>query len=179
METDEALYQRVKQRGDMRAFDMLYERYERRLFGFILRYLPVRADAEEVLHDTFLRILRSREVRFDRGSFGAWLYKIAKNLCLNRLRSTGRAEAKVEAAPEPQPPPSAEDLYVAREAEEAVVRAVAELPVSLAEVYHLRAAGMSYEEISFALELPLGTVKSRIHEMIVRLKTGVAQWLKQ
>ena len=69
--SDEALYARFRQDGDMPAFDVLYGRYERRLFGFIRGYLHGRPDAEEVFHDAFLQLLRSREVRFERGSFAA------------------------------------------------------------------------------------------------------------
>ena len=55
-ESDEALYRRLRQQADMTAFEVLYERYERRLFGFIRGYLPARADAEEIFHDAFLQV---------------------------------------------------------------------------------------------------------------------------
>jgi RNA polymerase sigma-70 factor, ECF subfamily len=174
--SDEALYGRLRQEGDMAAFDVLYGRYERRLFGFIRGYLPARTDAEEVFHDAFLQVLRSREVRFERGSFAAWMFKVARNLALNRLRSTRRATDAVIQFPEADAPARADEVLEAGERADAVARAVAALPPGLAEVYRLRVSGMSYEEIAFTLEIPLGTVKSRTHEMVARLKTGVVTW---
>ncbi len=63
METDEALYALARQ-GDANAFDRLYSQYEHRLFGFILRLLGERAEAEEVFHDTFLKVLESPTAQF-------------------------------------------------------------------------------------------------------------------
>src|SRR3984957_16345250 len=91
MDSDEALYARVKQ-GDMGAFDDLYARYAPRLFGFLRPQLPTRADAEDVFHESLLATLESAEVTFDRGGFRTWLYRIARNRVLNRLRSTTRSD---------------------------------------------------------------------------------------
>jgi RNA polymerase sigma-70 factor, ECF subfamily len=175
-QSDEALYARLRQQGEMAAFDVLYERYERRLYGFVKGYLPVRADVEEVFHDAFLQVLRSREVRFERGSFAAWIFKVARNLALNRVRGGRRAVAAVQQHPPAELAPRADEQLVAGERTRALALAVAALPPGLAEVYRLRVAGMSYEDIAFTLEIPLGTVKSRTHEMVARLKTGVVTW---
>jgi RNA polymerase sigma-70 factor (ECF subfamily) len=177
-ESDEALYHRLRREGDLRAFDELYQRYERRLFGFLLGFLSERADAEEVFHDAFLQVLASREVSFAAGSFAAWLYKIARNLALNRVRSGKRAAQATAALPAGEPVATVEEQLDARAQRQALAQALGELPPVLAEVYQLRVGGMSYEEIAFALEVPLGTVKSRMHELSDRLKSGVSRWLK-
>jgi RNA polymerase sigma-70 factor (ECF subfamily) len=178
--SDEALYARLRHEGDMAAFDVIYARYERRLFGFLRGYLGTRADVEEVFHDTFVQVLRSPEVRFERGSFAAWVFKIARNLALNRARSLRRADAigagTVADGALGGPPARADEQLEATEQAHALARAVAGLPPALAELYHLRSGGMSYQEIAFTLEIPLGTVKSRTHEMVERLKTGVITW---
>ena len=174
--SDEALYARLRQDGDMTAFEVIYARYERRLFGFLRGYLGSRADVEEVFHETFIQVLRSPEVRFEHGSFAAWVFKIARNLALNRNRSVRRADAINAEADLGDAPPRADEQLEATEQARALARAVARLPPTLAELYHLRAGGMSYQEIAFTLEIPLGTVKSRTHEMVERLKTGVITW---
>jgi RNA polymerase sigma-70 factor, ECF subfamily len=174
--SDEVLYARLRQDGDMAAFEVIYARYERRLFGFLRGYLGTRADVEEVFHDTFIQVLRSPEVRFERGSFAAWVFKIARNLALNRTRSLRRADAVNANGVPIAPPPRADERLDATEQARALAHAVAGLPPPLAELYHLRAGGMSYQEIAFTLEIPVGTVKSRTHEMVERLKTGVITW---
>ena len=177
MESDEALYERLL-RGEMAAFDRLYDRYERPLFGFIRRQLERDGtrEAEDVLHEAFLAVLRERAAGRAATTFRAWLFQVARNLCLNRLRSR-RREARAlgavalepgvaEAGRAPQP----ERALAHREAAESLRRAVAKLPGPLVEVYQLRAAGMSYDELAVVLAVPLGTVKSRIHEMVRRLR---------
>ena len=160
----------------MAAFDVLYGRYERRLFGFIRGYLHARSDAEEVFHDAFLQVLRSREVRFET--------RIVRGLDLQGRAQPGAqppaqqpaGQRRRDPVPARRAPARADEALEAGERASAVARAVAALPPGLAEVYRLRMSGMSYEEIAFTLEIPLGTVKSRTHEMVARLKTGVVTW---
>src|SRR5262245_33100934 len=128
--TDEALYQRVRA-GDLPAFESLYERYERRLFGYILRLLRNRQDAEDVFHEAFLSVLKSPEVRFTEGSFCSWIYRIARNLCLNHLRA-GRREAGRRQAMSPSgSSPSPEDALGSMQDQEALTQAVHRLPAPL------------------------------------------------
>jgi RNA polymerase sigma-70 factor (ECF subfamily) len=175
MDSDEHLYERLRQ-GELRAFDTLYARYERRLFGFILSYLKDRQEAEDVFHEAFLGVLRSRGLRFSQGGFRAWLYQIARNDALNRLRKRSRWQKAAEAAPAPPPEASDETKLDERKVEAALGDAVARLPEPLSELYHLRASGLSYEEMARVLELPLGTVKSRMHEMMTQLKKEMRPW---
>jgi RNA polymerase sigma-70 factor, ECF subfamily len=175
--SDEALYGKMAA-GDLPAFDELYLRYERRLYGFILRYLPDRAEAEDVFHEAFLGVLRSREVSLDRGSFRAWLFQIARNLSLNRIRSRNRRNAVAEKLlrEAPRAVKDAQAVLEEVEAGAALKHAVQALPGTLSEVYHLRVSGMSYEEMAQVLEVPLGTIKSRMHEAVSRLKQEMKPW---
>jgi RNA polymerase sigma-70 factor (ECF subfamily) len=175
METDEILYVRVKQ-GDLRAFDELYARHARPLFGFLRSQVPSSADAEDVLHEAFLSALESDEVTFDRARFRTWLYRIARNAALNRARSRGRQAAALgRLLEEPHAPPADEQLARA-ETLRALDVAVGRLPEALAEVYHLRSSGLSYEEIAAVLEVPLGTLKSRMHQLVDVLRQELKPW---
>jgi RNA polymerase sigma factor (sigma-70 family) len=177
MDSDEVLYARVK-RGDMPAFDALYARYSTRLFGFLRPQVPSRADAEDVFHESLLATLESHEVTFERGSFRTWLYRIARNLVLNRIRSQGRGEnALAKLAPiVDDPPPAADERAAQGELLEALDGAVARLPSPLSEIYHLRSSGLSYEEMALVLGIPLGTLKSRMNQMVTVLREELKPW---
>jgi RNA polymerase sigma-70 factor, ECF subfamily len=173
MESDEALYERLLA-GELSAFDRLYDRYERPLFGFAYAQLGDAREAEDVFHDAFMAVLREGGARRQLQSFRAWLYQVTRNLCLNRLRTRNRAARALQAAARIEPPEAesthAENALAACEQTEALRRAVERLPQSLAEVYQLRAAGLSYDELAQVLQVPIGTVKSRTHEMVGRLR---------
>jgi RNA polymerase sigma-70 factor, ECF subfamily len=171
LRSDEALYEALVG-GELRAFDELYERYERPLFGFIRRQLADEHDAEDVLHEAFLTLFKDREATRAARSLRAWLYQVTRNLCLNRERSRRRASAalqKVARAPADEvaaPERALEQRQIVQHIRDAVGR----LPTELAELYQLRARGMSYEEMADVLAVPLGTVKSRMHQMVALLR---------
>ena len=82
--SDEALRERLLQ-GDLGAFDQLYARHGRALYAFIYRHLGDAAASEDVLHETFMVMLRERDGGRAAESLRAWLYQVARNQCINRL----------------------------------------------------------------------------------------------
>jgi RNA polymerase sigma-70 factor, ECF subfamily len=178
MLSDEALFEALVN-GDLRAFDTLYERYERHLFGFIRKHLVDAHEAEDVLHETFMAILRDRAGARAAQSLWAWIFQVARHLCLNRQRSARRATRALERearSPEEthQGPESALEHL---QAQDALRDAVAKLPVEFGELYSLRTQGMSYAEMAEVLGIPLGTVKSRMHQLVKqRLGRIEAMW---
>jgi RNA polymerase sigma-70 factor (ECF subfamily) len=176
MISDEALFEQLV-RGDLAAFDALYARHERPLFGFVLGHLGDRQEAEDVIHDAFVTALREGRRGAAPDCFRAWLYQVARNLCLNRLRTRQRAARAVEnVARQPAATAAAPEHALAdRQAAAALRSAVDRLPTALAEMFRLRSSGMSYEELATVLGLPLGTVKSRMHDMVSRLREEMAR----
>ncbi|MCC6446744.1 MAG: RNA polymerase sigma factor [Armatimonadetes bacterium] len=82
---DEQLLERLK-RGDSEAMGALYRRYADRAFGFACRFLHSHEDAEEITGEAFLKVFRfARDFRGE-GAFSSWLFRIVRNLCLDRLR---------------------------------------------------------------------------------------------
>ncbi len=176
MPSDEALYERLLQ-GDLRAFDLLYARYERPLFGFIRTHLPDPAEAEEVFHEAFMALLRQRGQGRPIHSLKAWLYRVARNLCFNRRRGRKRADQALAAVTgDPGPPAEEPERALLRQEQAAALRrAVSRLPPEQGELFALRASGLSYEELADVLGVPLGTVKSRVHKMVCCLREEMAR----
>jgi RNA polymerase sigma-70 factor, ECF subfamily len=176
MDSDEALFEQLIA-GDLRAFDRLYDRFERPLFGFIRSQIGDAHEAEDLLHEAFIAVLRERTARHAVRSFRAWLFQVARNLCLNRLRSRKRAGHALEAAAHDAvvvAPIVAEQVLERCEQAALLERAVERLPEPFAELYRLRATGMSYDDLAEILRVPVGTVKSRMHEMVRRLREEMA-----
>lgn len=175
MQSDEELFEAVRG-GETEAFAPLYARYETSLFGFLLALVKNRADAEDLFHEAFLRTLKSDAVRLEPGGFRAYLYAVARNLALNEKRREVRGNVAFASLPEAdrEPPPDAR--LQQGELERALRRAVSSLPPTLVELFHLRSAGMSYEQMAEVLEVPVGTVKSRMHQLVSQLKKEVKPW---
>lgn len=149
--------------------------YQHRVFSIALRMLRDRGDAEEVAQEVFLRVHRSvREFRGE-ARLSTWLYAITSHLCLNQLKGGyHRRRATAEAletlrAIDPGANPGA--ALEASEREAALHRAIAELDEERRIVVVLRDLhGLAYEEIAAALDLPLNTVRSRLHRARMELK---------
>lgn len=187
MEPDETLFLRV-QGGDMAAFEALYERYETSLFGYLRAIVPDRRDAEEVFHDAFMAALRRPPHELVPGAFRAFLFRSARNLALNSRRAIDRRERRHVASADAPPSHAGQHAHHAaradrvlesRELDAALAVAVRRLPPPLGELYHLRTSGLSYEQIADVVEAPLGTVKSRMHQMVHVLREELRPWIVQ
>jgi len=179
MEPDEVLFARMRG-GDMAAFDRLYERYEVRLFAYLRAMLGNRSDAEEIFHDAFMATLKGAPPDLADGGFKAWLYRIARNAALNHRRATERREKNVAAAArgaDANPEEDAGHALEARELDAALENALRRLPPALGELYHLRVSGLSYEQIAGVVDVPVGTVKSRMHQMVHALREELKPWI--
>jgi RNA polymerase sigma-70 factor (ECF subfamily) len=167
--SDAELLARVGQR-DQAAFEVLYQRYVRPVFGLALRRLGDRGHAEDAVQEAFAAVWRSASTyRPERGAAGGWLYTVARNAIVDRLRRGGPvadAELPELVSNEPGPPEQTEQSYVAWR----VHRALEELQPREREVIELAYwSGMSQNEVAEYLDLPLGTVKTRTRSGLARL----------
>ncbi|HLM35613.1 MAG TPA: sigma-70 family RNA polymerase sigma factor [Gaiellaceae bacterium] len=167
-ETDADLIQRAGD-GDRGAFEALYRRYARPVFGLALRRLGDRGRAEDAVQETFASVWRSaRTYRPDRGPGAPWLYAVARNAIVDRSRGRTDASGDVpeRAADEPDPAERTEQSWVAWR----VHRALEELPEREREVIALAYwSGLSQSEVAEFLGIPLGTVKTRTRAALQRL----------
>jgi RNA polymerase sigma-70 factor (ECF subfamily) len=164
---------RRAQAGDDEAFASLFHKYKNLVFRTSFLMLGHQHDAEDLLQDVFLEAHRSlRQYQADKGAFTTWLYRITINDCLNSKRKkllsivsfdeiTGSREMFTDA-----------NLDI----DESVQRAVNRLSPKLRAIVVLRYyADLSYAELTEVLDIPLGTVKSRLNQALHLLKCELSE----
>jgi RNA polymerase sigma-70 factor (ECF subfamily) len=167
--------------GEREAVGVLYDRYAATLLPIALRIVGNRADAEDVLHDAFVTLpARARHYSAERGSIGAWLVILVRNLSIDRTRRRGVRQSvqSLQAAASSEPRDASPDPEAAvqiAKRQEQIRRALASLPD--AQRMTLQTAffeGLSYPEISARDGVSLGTVKSRAARALAALRAALA-----
>lgn len=187
---DQDLMARV-QAGDVRAFELLYARYSHPLLNFFHQMCFDRAAAEDYLQEAFLRVWRARASYRPIGKVSTWLFEIAKNFWFNEREKMGRrpfatgtggedAQAQLSLVPDARGDVSPADAARAKEVGEAVGRAVAELSEKLRAAFVLaRYQQLPYAEIAQILDIPVGTVKSRVALAERLLRARLSSYLEE
>lgn len=187
--SDAKLVRRFKQ-GDREAYAEIVRRYQHRVYTMCVRWVGDRQVAEEVAQDVFLALFKAlADFRGD-AQLSTWIYRVVSNHCKNRkmyrFRRKVSQHESIHARPEEEGPhrelPDPNQHTDARthraEAERLVQQALAELDDSARRIIVLRdVEDLSYEEISEILDLPRGTVKSRLHRARARLARVLARRL--
>ena len=175
---DAMLVQRILQK-DVSAFEQLYDRHSRIVYGLLLRILQQAGTAEEVAQDVFLQLWRNGgQYDESRGPFLPWLLTLARNRALDTLRLKSERQRRREDETEATPPVVAAPEYERQLDEMRRGERVRALMASL-NPRHKKAIelayfeGLSHTEIAAALKEPLGTVKSWIRNGLLRLKEGL------
>ncbi len=175
---DAMLVHRLLQK-DVSAFEQLYDRHSRIVYGLLLRILQQAGTAEEVAQDVFLQLWRNA-AQYDesRGPFVPWLLTLARNRALDTLRLKSERQRRREDQTEEMPPVVAVPQYEKELDEKRRAERVRALMGSLnpqqkkvIELAYFQ--GLSHTEIAAALKEPLGTVKSWIRNGLLRLKEGL------
>ena len=172
--SDDALV-RQAQRGDLEAFEALIHRHEGAIISYLHRFMPNRDDTEDLAQEVFIKAYQSLS-RFDPtlGQFRSWLFRIAANTSLDELKRRKRVVArnkKVAAQLDGEvvhgawnPETELDQVTIIQSALQSIPDA--ERQVVLLSYYH----DISWREIANTLGIPLGTVKSRMHSALSRLR---------
>lgn len=158
--------------GDVDAFEELYDIFERPVYSVALRAVSDKQKAEEVVQDTFLKIWRSA-ARFDpdKGAAAGWIFTITKRTAIDLSRRELRVPVPSEIADESSVPDGIDDLWSSWQ----VNRALSSLPQDQRQAVDLFViCGLTHAEVATRLDIPLGTVKTRIYGGLKRLRQSVA-----
>jgi RNA polymerase sigma-70 factor (ECF subfamily) len=177
---DAQLVARLLQR-DMHAFERLYDRHCRIVYGLVLRIVQQAGTAEEVVQDVFLQLWRNAaQYDISRGPFLPWLLTMARNRALDNLRLKSERQRRREDQTEELPGVIAAPEFEKQLDEKRRAEQVRSLLTSLGaqqkraiELAYFE--GLSHTEIAAVLKEPLGTVKSWIRNGLLRLREGLQQ----
>ncbi len=179
MKNDDKTLARLAGKGDQNAFARLVDRYTGMVYAMAYQRVGNREDAEDITQTVFFKAWRALPDFRGDAAFSTWLYRLTVNASTDFLRSRREPPLSLDDPDLPQPAhPGPEPFDAAREAErrEALVQAVHALPEQARTVLLLREMdGLSYEEISEALEVPMGTVRSRL----ARARRALAELLRK
>jgi RNA polymerase sigma-70 factor (ECF subfamily) len=182
---DQQLVERA-QRGDKRAFELLVEKYQRKLGRLLARFIRDPAEVEDVTQEAFIKAYRALPAFRGDSAFYTWLYRIGINTAKNYLMALGRrapTSTEVEAedaegfedAEQLRDINTPESMLLSKEIATTVNAAIEELPEELRTAIQLREIeGMSYEDIARIMDCPIGTVRSRIF----RAREAIAERLR-
>jgi len=164
---DEELMLRVRN-DQVEALSGLFERYHVPLFNFFLRLTSDAPGSEDLVQDTFYRVLKYRRSYKPGTSFRTWMYQIARNVRNDRFHAQ-RDEVEIEAAPVPTVLPV--DTVESEQQTARLKQALLDLPEEKRELLLLsRYQGLKYEQIASLLQCEVGTVKVRVHRALQELK---------
>jgi RNA polymerase sigma-70 factor (ECF subfamily) len=163
---------RLAQANDVRAFEALVVKYQRRVARHVARYLKSAADVEDAVQETFIRAYRGLAAFRGDSAFYSWLYRIAANVAIRHLERQPRhillgddaPEERVDAfEPGVSDSQQPERTLIAAQIADTVQRALAKLQPDLAEALLLyEVESKPYAEIATMLGIPIGTVRTRI-----------------
>ena len=184
-EIDRQLVARA-QRGDKRAFELLVEKYQRKLVRLLSRFIRDPAEVEDVAQEAFIKAYRALPAFRGDSAFYTWLYRIGINTAKNYLMAMGRrapTSTEVEAdeaegfeeGEQLRDINTPESVLLSKEIAETVNSTIEKLPEELRTAIQLREIeGMSYEDIARVMDCPIGTVRSRIF----RAREAIAEQLR-
>ena len=176
--TDEELIARF-QEGDEQAYIELVNRYRNKLITFVYRFVNEFEQAEDIVQDALLKLYTHKHYYRNIAKFSTWIYTIAGNLAKTELRK--KKQRKVisisQMGPEdrdyeiPSVAPDTDETAQSEYIEKTIQAAIQKLPLHFRTVTILRdIQELSYEEISKIVDVPLGTVKSRINRARLQLQ---------
>lgn len=194
MATDDlTLVKRVRS-GDQRAFKLLVERYQRKVYAVALGMLKDKEEAMDVSQEAFVKVYKYLDHFKGDASFYTWLYRITVNICIDIIRKRSGAGGEAVEFDESVPMDVSEANIGAlgsrlgtnpqksalrRELAEKIQEALAAVPEKHRAILLLREIeGMSYEELARTLDIPKGTVMSRLFHARTKVQKILSQYLE-
>lgn len=160
--------------GNERAFEMLYRRYRNQLYGYLYNLLSGNnAECEEIFEETWIKVINKLPAYKDQGKFSAWLFRVARNIFIDRMRRNKHCTVALESGELPEIPDwsrSPEKDLETHDTVRIIEDALAELPEDQREVFLLRQQSVSFKDIASIQECSVNTVLGRMHYALRNLR---------
>ena len=168
---------KLLKKGDITAFDVIYKKYSRRLYGFVFGYVKQETDTEEIVQEVFLKIWKSRNKINVYSSFESFLFTVAHNATVNVLKKRAIEQKYVDHVKSLQQIDNTYELTDEIQYKELVAKyqdLLKELSPRQKEIFHLsREEGLSHKEIAEKLGISANTVKNHLVATISFLKKKI------
>ena len=168
---------KLLKKGDMMAFDAIYNQYCKRLYGFVLRYIKQEADVDEIVQDVFFKIWKARSAIDIYSSFESFLFTVAYNSTISLLRKRTNEKKYLDHLRERQQIEQSVDLIEEiqyNELNEKVKSLLNELTPRQKEIFQLsRYEGLSHDEIATKLNISANTVKHHLVAALSFLRSNI------
>jgi RNA polymerase sigma-70 factor (ECF subfamily) len=188
-EADEDLMVQYQQ-GEVRAFEILLGRHRKPVFNFILRYVGDKETAEDLLQETFMRVIKGADAYKRQAKFTTWLYTIARNLCVDQTRRRkhrrhASLDAPMSASEDsgtlldvlPGSEMASDRKSVNKQLHETMQRAIGSLSEEQREVFLMREfLDMPFKQIAEVVGVPENTVKSRMRYALEKLRLELDEY---
>ena len=183
--TDEELMLRF-QNGDEDSYSELVERYKNKLMNHIFYYMKDRESAEDIVQDTFVRVYLNKDKYKEIAKVSTWIYTIAINLAKTALSRSGKMNSFSITGKDGENDYEIKDKHsstdrdvLKNELSDIIMSSIDSLEEKFREIVMLRDIDeMSYEEIAALLQIPTGTVKSRLNRARLNLRDAITDYIK-
>lgn len=176
--TDETLFSRYR-RGDVTAFERLYQRYRQTLYRYLVRNCSDASEAEDIYHDVWSRVIHAKNP-FTKGSFQAYLFQIARNINFDRGRRNRLQIVTDEATLSTQPSsePLAEERQHLQDCGERLLGELGRLPAEQRDAFLLKEeSNLTLEQIAQLVDVGRETIKSRLRYALKHLREALEDCL--
>ena len=177
----------LAQQGDAGAFERIYRLHSRRVYALCLRMVGNTAEAEDLTQDAFLQLFRKIGTFRGESAFSTWLYRLAVNVVLMKLRKKTLPETSLEESTDPEDESSgprreigAPDLLLTGSIDRVhLERAIEQLPPGYRQVFVLHdVQGFEHNEIAGLMQCSIGNSKSKLHKARMRLRELLQETLR-
>ncbi|CAG9606905.1 RNA polymerase sigma factor [Pseudoneobacillus rhizosphaerae] len=163
--------------GNKYSYTHIINKYKNQLYATILRMTKNPQDAQDFVQEAFIKVYHQLGKYDGKGSFSSWIYRVAINHCLDEFRKKSHHIQKVELSEEMYENPShPEVIFLKKERSRQLERIVATLPEDERMIILLRYVNeLSYDEISELLDIPVTTVRNKLHRAKIKMRKSVNQ----